>query len=281
MTEFIDIEHHYLDYQGSKIHFVTCGNSSNPPLFLLHSFYMSWAIFRPYLPALVQRFFIVVPDFPGFGDSMMLVSVNDTKGYCLVLNGIRKFIKAEKISLFGFSAGGVVALKYASLYPENVYRLCEQGAPYFHKDYKIIMRDRLILWASVWPAIPKFLQWLARWHFIWPILRRVSKNLDNELKVLEKGRLEADVAQIKVRAGHEWGRDILNVDLRRDLPNIKCPTLILACGRDPYLTVDSIKRMVGYFSISPVLDVASGADHELTLKNIEYTTSKIISFCSP
>lgn len=277
---FIEIEHHYLDCQGSKIHFVTCGAEGYPPLFLLHSFYMSWAIFKPFLKTLAARFFVVAPDFPGFGDSQMLKRKNDTESYSRVLEAIRKELKLGKVSLFGFSSGGIVALKYASLFPQNVLRLCEQGAPYYHKDYDIIMRDRLLLWASLWPFIPNFLKWLAGWNFVWPILRRVSKNLDEELKVLEKGRLERDVARINSRAAYEWGRDILSIDLRQELPKITCPVLVLAGRCDPYLSVDSVKRMLGYFSCEPVLDVVNDADHELTLKNTDLVASKVANFCS-
>lgn len=269
-----------MDYGGSRIHFTTCGAPGNPPLFLLHSFYMSWAIFKPFLPALSARFFLVAPDFPGFGDSQMLKRTNSIRNYARVLEAIRKELGLSKINLFGFSAGGIVALKYAALFNGHVARLCEQGAPYYHKDYDIIMRDRLLLWASVWPLIPNFLKWLAGWHFVWPILRRISRNLDEELKVLENGRLGRDVARINARAAYEWGRDILKIDLRGELEKISCPVLVLAGGVDPYLSIDSVKRMLGYFSCEPVLEVLPEADHELTLKNMDFVTSKIANFCS-
>src|SRR3989338_11203907 len=123
MTEYIDIEHHYLDYEGSRIHFVTCGNSSNPPLFLLHSFYMSWAIFKPYLRSLSNHFYLVALDFPGFGKSEELLGKNNTESFAKVVERVRIFLGLPKINLFGFSAGGIVALKYAAALPGNVGKL--------------------------------------------------------------------------------------------------------------------------------------------------------------
>lgn len=277
-NKFIEIEHHYLDYKGTKLHFTTAGAPGNKPLFLLHSFYTSWAIFKPHLRYLIDHFYIIAPDLPGFGDSQVLEGENNNASFCGVLEEIRNSLDLSRVDVFGFSAGGVLALKYASLYPPAVSKVVEQGAPYYRKDYDIILRDRILLWLSRFSLVTRLLQYLARKNFVWSVLRRFSKNLDAELKVLEKGRLQKDFARIKFKAAYGWAKDILRVDLRKDLPKITCPVKVVVGDKDPYLKLDGIYRMKSFIKNCEV-DVVVGADHELTLKNPRLVTEKIMGFC--
>src|SRR3989338_10715161 len=111
--------HNFLEVFGSKIHFVTLGQETKPALFLIHSFYLSWEVFKPYLKDLSRKFFVVIPDLPGFGQSQMLKVPNTNFNYAQVLEQIRRYLKLNKINLYGFSAGGIVVLKYASSYPNS------------------------------------------------------------------------------------------------------------------------------------------------------------------
>lgn len=276
--EIIEIEHHYLNHKGTQLHFVTGGQAGNPPLFLIHSFYTSWAIFKPHLRYLIDHFYIIAPDLPGFGDSQVLEGVNNNQSFAQVLEAIRIKLELEEVSVFGFSAGGILALKYASLYPNQVRRLVEQGAPYYFKDYDIILRDKILLKLSRLTLIPRLMQYLARNHWIWELVRRFSKNLDAELRVMEKGRLERDFTNIKFRAAFGWAKDIMKVDLRTDLPKIKCPVLIITGDNDPYLKLDGIYRMKALINDCEV-DVITGGDHELTLKKPELIGEKINNCC--
>jgi len=279
MTEYIDIEHHYLDYEGSRIHFVTCGNSSNPPLFLLHSFYMSWAIFRPYLRSLSNHFYLVALDFPGFGKSEELLGKNNTESFAKVVERVRIFLGLPKINLFGFSAGGIVALKYAAALPGNVGKLSEQGAPYYFAEHRVLAKDKILLRVMVYPAIARAIKWVVNRKIFWPLYRRVSRNLDILMGLLPPGQLEKDVAVLGARAVCEWGLDILKLDLRRELKRIECPVLVISGGRDPYLTVGSIEKMVDFFESAPSVEIVTDGDHELTLKNPALVAQKILSFC--
>ena len=273
----LKLNHNFLEVFGSKIHFVTLGRRTNPPLFLIHSFYLSWAVFKPCLKDLSERFFLVIPDLPGFGESEMLKAPNNSFNYAQVLEEIRKFLDCRKISLYGFSAGGIVVLKYASLHSNSCDKVCEQGAPYFYQDYQVILRDKLLLWSFFFPAFPRFLKWLACHHFIWPLIRRISKNLDVTMRTMENGRIERDFARMNLRAAYEWGRDILKIDLRYDLGKIICPIEIIIGNHDPYLSLASIFRMSGFIKDCRVM-VLEGGDHEMTIKDPDLIVGKLTEF---
>lgn len=270
--------HNQLRVSGSNVHFITCGDKDNPPLFLLHSFYLSGAVYNSFIPDLSKKFFLVIPDFPGFGSSQKLPQINTSENYAEVLEVIRKYLGLKKISLFGFSAGGVVALKYAILFPREVSRLSVQGAPYYHRDYDIILRDKILLFlTSTFPHFPKLLKRLTRYQFIWRVLRFFYRNLDRTMKALGEIHFKEAIVKISPQAAYEWGQDIIKVDLREDLRKISCPVQIIIGRNDPYLSCPSVYRMAALISDAEVT-VVRGGDHELTIKDSKVVIERLIDF---
>lgn len=271
-------ENHRLNFEGSRIHFLTVGDRGKPPLFLVHSFYLYGSVFKPYVPELSQHFFLVVPDLPGHGESERLTTLNDCANFARVLEAIRQELNLGKISLFGFSAGGVVVLSFATAFPKSAVAISVQGAPYFHRDYDIILRDKIVLWLSVkFPHFPKILQWLARYRFVWKIIRAFYRNLDRTMTILGEARLEESIVKLSPQAAYEWGQSVIRVDLRSDLKKIVCPVQIIIGNRDPYLTTQSVYRMASRLRDARV-DVLRGGDHELTIKERSRVLAKMTEF---
>ncbi len=278
MDNIVNITQNNLQVSGSNIHFVTGGDKNNPPLFLLHSFYLSGVVFNSLIADLSKGFFLVIPDLPGFGSSQKLKQINTSENYAKVLEVIRKHLDLKKISLFGFSSGGVVALKYAILFPKEVYRLSVQGTPYYYRDYDIILRDKIILrLTALFPHLPRLLKWLAKYQFVWMILRAFYKNLDRTMAILGDTRLEEAIKNISPQAAYEWGQDIIKVDLRDDLKKILCPVQIIIGRKDPYLSLPSVYRMAGLIS-NPEVTVIREGDHELTVKETKKVVEKLVDF---
>src|SRR5499425_474041 len=57
--------------EGLNIAYRQAGNPENPKLVLLHGFPASSNQYRNLLPALADRFHVIAPDYPGFGNSEM------------------------------------------------------------------------------------------------------------------------------------------------------------------------------------------------------------------
>jgi len=58
-----------IEVDGLNIAYREAGNASNPKLVLLHGFPSSSHQYRNLIPALADRFHVIAPDYPGFGDS--------------------------------------------------------------------------------------------------------------------------------------------------------------------------------------------------------------------
>ena len=65
------IRYRTADVDGLKVFYREAGLADAPKLLLLHGFPRESHTFRDLTPLLADRFHIVAPDFPGFGQSDM------------------------------------------------------------------------------------------------------------------------------------------------------------------------------------------------------------------
>ena len=66
------IKYHNINIDGQTIFYREAGNKEKTPtILLLHGFPTSSHMFRNLMPALADKFHLVAPDYPGFGNSSM------------------------------------------------------------------------------------------------------------------------------------------------------------------------------------------------------------------
>ena len=58
-----------IDVNGLNIFYRECGDPSYPTMVLFHGFPSASHMFRDLMPMLEERFHLIAPDYPGFGQS--------------------------------------------------------------------------------------------------------------------------------------------------------------------------------------------------------------------
>ncbi|MCU1477598.1 MAG: hypothetical protein JWQ64_2291 [Subtercola sp.] len=107
------------------------GDSSRPPVLLLHGIASVTAAAVPLVPYFGARRVIAV-DWPGHGlsDPVTLTAKNDLRAFAVtVLDAVINTLNLGQIDIVAHSLGGQFALYYALARPERIRRLVLLGAP--------------------------------------------------------------------------------------------------------------------------------------------------------
>ena len=141
-----------ISIDGLDIFYREAGSRDNPTILLLHGFPTSSHMFRNLIPALADRFHLVAPDYPGYGNSSM-PSVNEFDyTFDRLAEIVEKFITAidlKKYSLYVMDYGAPIGYRIAAKYPERVQALIvqngnayEEGLREFWDPIKAYWHDR-------------------------------------------------------------------------------------------------------------------------------------------
>lgn len=114
---------------GQRLYARTGGKAGGPPLLLLHGFPQTHAIWHRVALALQDRFFLVMPDLRGYGDSSKPESDATHASYskramATDMVALMQSLGHARFGLVGHDRGGRVAHRLALDHPQAVNRLC-------------------------------------------------------------------------------------------------------------------------------------------------------------
>jgi len=118
------------DVDGLKVFYREAGPRDAPKLLLLHGFPSSGHMFRDLIPRLSDRFHIVAPDLPGFGQSDM--PSRDSFKYTFdniaaVIGRFTELIGFDRFAVYVFDYGAPTGFRLAVAHPERITALISQN----------------------------------------------------------------------------------------------------------------------------------------------------------
>lgn len=117
--------------RGIRTRVLEAGSDDHPALVLVHGFLASHREFERITEELAERFHVIAPDLPGFGESEKPNPAKYAYGIEAHAEAIADLIAAfgvGRASVLGHSMGGAIALTLAADHPEMVQRLVLEDA---------------------------------------------------------------------------------------------------------------------------------------------------------
>lgn len=122
--------HKTVNVEGIDVFYREAGPKDAPTLLLLHGFPTSSQMFRNLIPALADKYHVVAPDYPGFGNSSMpSVSEFDYTfdNLAHIIDGFTQKLGLNRYSLYVMDYGAPVGFRLAAAHPERVQALIVQN----------------------------------------------------------------------------------------------------------------------------------------------------------
>jgi pimeloyl-ACP methyl ester carboxylesterase len=146
MTTTTTTQVHYrtVKVDGLDIFYREAGPTNAPTLLLLHGFPTSSHMFRDLIPLLADRYHVVAPDYPGFGNSATPSPHDFRYTFDHLADVIEHFTDAlglHEYALYIQDFGGPVGLRLATRHPERVRALVIQNANAYEEGFSQGLRD--------------------------------------------------------------------------------------------------------------------------------------------
>jgi pimeloyl-ACP methyl ester carboxylesterase len=124
------IKYRSTDVDGLNIFYREAGATNAPALLLLHGFPSASHMFRDLIPLLADRFHIVAPDLPGFGQSDMPARTNFTYTFDRIAGVIDRFTEAiglKRFAIYVFDYGAPTGFRIAAKHPDRITAIISQN----------------------------------------------------------------------------------------------------------------------------------------------------------
>ena len=188
-TAAAHVQYKTVRIDGLDVFYREAGPSDAPVVLLLHGFPTSSHMFRNLIAALADKFRVLAPDYPGFGNSSMPAVDQFAYTFDNLSTVIEKFteqIGLSRYTLYLQDYGAPIGFRLAAKHPQRVQALViqngnayEEGLREFWKPLKAYWRDRSEAHAA---ALRPFLELDAtKWQYTHGVRRPEAISPDNWL----------------------------------------------------------------------------------------------------
>ncbi len=145
------IKYKELEVNGVNIAYREAGNPENPTIVLLHGFPSSSQQYRKVLNQLSDEFYLIAPDYPGFGNSDFPSSDKYEYSFDNLAKSIDAFLEKKGINSFAIMIqdfGAPVGFRIATAHPERITAIINQNGNAYEEGLGKAWKEIRVLWAN-------------------------------------------------------------------------------------------------------------------------------------
>ena len=149
---------------GIEIAYREAGRADAPAILLLHGFPTSSHMFRDLIPALADRFHVIAPDYPGFGQSEAPDRAEfkyTFDNFAKLVDGLTQKLGVSRYALYVMDYGAPVGFRLAAKHPDRVTALIVQNGNAYAEGLQKFWQPIQEYWASGSKADREALRWLT------------------------------------------------------------------------------------------------------------------------
>lgn len=220
---YIDVS---LPIFSGQIHYRVAGNAQKPVLILLHQAPSTSEMYEALMQKLADRYYLIAPDFPGFGGSDPLPTLFTIADCAAVLHAAMKNLDISTALMFGHHTGASVSLQWAVDQPQFVTALAMSG-PTLLTDAQ---KEGLPKVVATFPVEDSGSHVMSMWQ------RMRGKDPEVSLQL----SLREMICGLQLGESYpDAYKAVVAQDVESQLAALVCPTLVFAGTNDPlYGTLD-------------------------------------------
>jgi len=145
------VHYHTVKIDGIDIFYREAGPTDAPAVLLLHGFPTSSHMFRNLIPLLADRYHVIAPDYPGFGQSAApdhATFAYSFAHYAELVDGLLGQLGVTRYAMYVMDYGAPVGYRLALKHPERVTALIVQNGNAYDEGLKAFWDPIKAYWAD-------------------------------------------------------------------------------------------------------------------------------------
>lgn len=149
---------------GIEVAYREAGHEDAPAVLLLHGFPTSSHMYRNLIPALADRYRVIAPDYPGFGQSASPARTEfryTFDGYAKLVEKLTEKLGVSRYALYVMDYGAPVGFRLAAKHPGRVTALVVQNGNAYSEGLQKFWEPIQKYWASGSGEDREAIRWLT------------------------------------------------------------------------------------------------------------------------